>query len=194
MSSPIGLESAAARLAPIGPPENRRSAPREVRKLGRGRCAPQKLHAAQIAANLSRGADATGGEVTAIPMHHVRSATRAQSHSRAALRIVLLNVCDLLRLASSAVRSRSELAAENLLLRKQLALYVERQVRPRRADDATRIALVVLSSLIDWRRLLSCDARHAHPIASQGVPVVLAMEVTASRPTAMAGRPAALDR
>src|SRR2546422_5405638 len=32
-------------------------------------------------------------------------------------------------------------------LRKQLALYVERQAKPRRADDATRITLVVLS----WR-------------------------------------------
>src|SRR5205814_1744601 len=42
----------------------------------------------------------------------------------------------------------------NLFLRKQLALYVERQAKPRRADDATRIALVVLSRLIAWRRLL----------------------------------------
>ena len=29
------------------------------------------------------------------------------------------------------------------------------QVKPRRADDATRIALVALSWLIDWRRLLT---------------------------------------
>jgi hypothetical protein len=72
-----------------------------------------------------------------------------------AVPIVLRIVCDLLHLASSAVRSRAELAAENLFLRKPLALDVERQVRPRRADDATRIALVVLSSLIDWRRLLT---------------------------------------
>jgi hypothetical protein len=35
-----------------------------------------------------------------------------------------------------------------------LALYVERQVKPRRADDATRITLVILSHLIDWRRAL----------------------------------------
>jgi hypothetical protein len=37
------------------------------------------------------------------------------------------------------MRSRAHLAAENLFLRKQLALYVERGVKPRRADDATRI-------------------------------------------------------
>ena len=35
------------------------------------------------------------------------------------------------------------LAAENLFLRKQLAFYVERNVRPRRLDDAARIALIV---------------------------------------------------
>jgi hypothetical protein len=32
-------------------------------------------------------------------------------------------------------------------------LYVERQVKPRRADDATRITLVALSRLIEWRRV-----------------------------------------
>ena len=79
----------------------------------------------------------------------------AQSRSRAALQTVLHIACDLLRLVSAAGRSHRQLAAENLFLRKQLALYVERQVKPRRADDATRIALVALSWLIDWRRLLT---------------------------------------
>ena len=37
------------------------------------------------------------------------------------------------------------------LLRKQLALYQERRVNPRRADDALRITLVTLARLIDWR-------------------------------------------
>jgi transposase InsO family protein len=79
----------------------------------------------------------------------------AQSRSRAALQTVLHIACDLLRLVSAAGRSHRQLAAENLFLRKQLALYVERQVKPRRADDATRIALVALSWLIDWRHLLT---------------------------------------
>jgi putative transposase len=82
-------------------------------------------------------------------------ATMVQSRSCAALRTVLRTACDLLRLVSAAVRSHARLAAENLFLREQLALYVERQVKPRRADDATRIALVGLSWLIDWRRLLT---------------------------------------
>jgi len=82
-------------------------------------------------------------------------ATMVQSRSRAALRTVLRVACDLLRLASAAGRSHAQLAAENLFLKKQLALYMERQVKPGRADDATRIALVALSWLIDWRRILT---------------------------------------
>src|SRR5262245_20555541 len=52
-------------------------------------------------------------------------------------------------------RSHAQLAAENLFLRKQLAYYVERKVRPKRADNASRIALVVLSRFVDWRELLT---------------------------------------
>jgi putative transposase len=79
----------------------------------------------------------------------------ARSRSSTALRTILRIACDLLRLVSTAGRSRAQLAAENLFLKKQLAMYMERQVRPRRADDATRIALVALSWLIDWRRVLT---------------------------------------
>ena len=49
----------------------------------------------------------------------------------------------------------AQLAAENLFRRKQLALYLERQVEPRRAEDATRITLVALSGLVPWRELLT---------------------------------------
>ncbi len=38
---------------------------------------------------------------------------------------------------------------------KQLALCMERQVKPRRADNATRLTLVALSYLIEWRRVLT---------------------------------------
>ena len=51
--------------------------------------------------------------------------------------------------------SLSQLAAESLFLRKQLALYAERSVRRRRADDASRITLVVLARLIDWGAALT---------------------------------------
>jgi hypothetical protein len=78
----------------------------------------------------------------------------AESRSRAAVRTVLRIAGDVLRLVSTAVRSHTQLAAENLFLRKQLALYVEREAKPCRVDDATRVALVVLSRLIEWRPLL----------------------------------------
>ena len=77
-----------------------------------------------------------------------------QSRGRTRIRILWAVAVDMLRLISSAARSHSQLAAENLFLRKQLAFYVERQVKPRRADDATRITLVALSSLIEWRCIL----------------------------------------
>ena len=59
-----------------------------------------------------------------------------------------------LRFLSLVLRSQSHLGAENLFLRKQLALYQERRAQPRRADDAVRITLVMLSRLIDWRTVL----------------------------------------
>jgi len=46
------------------------------------------------------------------------------------------------------------LAAENLFLRKQLALYKERQIKPRSTDPATRITMAFLSQRFDWRDAL----------------------------------------
>src|SRR5262245_6134692 len=62
---------------------------------------------------------------------------------------------DLLHLLRFTIRSCAQLAAENLFLRKQLALYVERKVRPKRAINATRVALVLLSRLVAWQELLT---------------------------------------
>jgi transposase InsO family protein len=53
------------------------------------------------------------------------------------------------------LRSPTSLAAENLFLRKQLALYQERKVKPQRATQATRIALVWLGRWFDWRQALA---------------------------------------
>jgi transposase InsO family protein len=52
------------------------------------------------------------------------------------------------------LRPAPAVAAENLFLRKQLAHYQERQIKPRRANDATRMVLVWLSRFFDWRRAL----------------------------------------
>jgi putative transposase len=71
------------------------------------------------------------------------------------VRTALLLVRDLLHFAALACSSHSSLAAENLFLRKQLAFYLERKVKPRRVDDATRVTLVVLARFLDWRRVLT---------------------------------------
>jgi len=61
---------------------------------------------------------------------------------------------DVLRLAVLALRPTRVVAAENLFLRRQLAMYVERGVKLRRPDVATRVSLALLSRLFDWRTSL----------------------------------------
>jgi putative transposase len=70
--------------------------------------------------------------------------------------------CTLLTLLGDGVRycvlclrSPATLAAENLYLRKQLALYQECHITPKRATNATRIALVWLARWCDWRHVLA---------------------------------------
>jgi transposase InsO family protein len=46
------------------------------------------------------------------------------------------------------------LIAENLFLRKQLAFYQEREIRPHRLTNAARLWLVVWSMLFDWKSAL----------------------------------------
>ena len=64
-------------------------------------------------------------------------------------------VIDAMRFFRLCLRSPASLAAENLFLRKQLALYQERKVKPQRATDTTRIALVWLGRWFDWRQALA---------------------------------------
>ena len=71
------------------------------------------------------------------------------------LRTVLDLVVDVLHFAGLGLRTRVRLAAENLFLRKQLAMYLERQVKPHRASATTRLTLVVLARFIDWRSVLT---------------------------------------
>ena len=52
------------------------------------------------------------------------------------------------------VRPKTSLAAENLFLRRQLALYKERGARLRRIDTGTRVVMVLLSRLFAWREAL----------------------------------------
>ena len=60
---------------------------------------------------------------------------------------------DILRLELSFFRSSNAIRAENLVLRRQLAKYLERAVKPRRVDalTRTRISLALFTRLFDWR-------------------------------------------
>ena len=71
-----------------------------------------------------------------------------------AVSIVLRVVADLVGWFALAFRSRRSLQAEVLFLRRQLALYVERGVKPRRIGAATRVSLTMLSRLFKWRSAL----------------------------------------
>ena len=80
---------------------------------------------------------------------------------------------DLLRFLGLGMRSRTSLAAENLFLRKQLAFYQERKVKPRRADNPTRLTLVLLSRWFNWRDALIVVKPR---LAPQGLTPLLALE------------------
>ena len=69
-------------------------------------------------------------------------------------RIVLLLLADLVGLALLAIRTSRAVEAENLVLRRQLALYKERGVKRRRIDAATRVSLAWWSRWCDWRSCL----------------------------------------
>src|SRR5271156_2544832 len=61
---------------------------------------------------------------------------------------------DLFQVLCLGLRSRTSLAAEILFLRKQLAFYQERKVKPRRFDDSARLVMLLLAKLFDWKNAL----------------------------------------
>ena len=71
-----------------------------------------------------------------------------------AFSIIVRLAWGLLQWCGLALRPRESLEAEILFLRRQLALYRERGVKPRRVDAATRVMLMLLSRCFDWRSAL----------------------------------------
>jgi len=67
------------------------------------------------------------------------------------LTVILAIVGDLIAVL---FRSRAAVIAENLFLRRQLALYLERKTR-RRPSPATKFALVILSRFFPWASALA---------------------------------------
>jgi putative transposase len=76
---------------------------------------------------------------------------KALRHCAGTISRVLFDLVELFRLTT---KSRSALVAENLFLRKQLALFQERKTKPRRADDSTRWLMSFVSRWFDWRNAL----------------------------------------
>jgi putative transposase len=70
------------------------------------------------------------------------------------LQIVPRLLTDLIALTAFAFRRRRATAAEILVLRRQIALYKERGIKPRRIDAVTRISLALLSRFFNWREAL----------------------------------------
>ena len=69
-------------------------------------------------------------------------------------RIVLRLLADLAGLVVLSLRPRRSVEAENLFLRRQLALFQERGEKPRRVDAVTRVSLALISRLFNWRDAL----------------------------------------
>jgi putative transposase len=80
--------------------------------------------------------------------------TRLPHHLIQLAGTLLTLLVDALRYVGFCLRSPATLAAESLFLRKQLAPYRERDVKPRRATPATRIALIWRARWFDWRQAL----------------------------------------
>jgi hypothetical protein len=67
------------------------------------------------------------------------------------VRIALRLIEDALRWVVLLLRSTESVQAENLFLRRQLALYIERGVQPRPVDAATALVAEFLITLIEDR-------------------------------------------
>jgi hypothetical protein len=75
-------------------------------------------------------------------------------------RAVVGIISDILRLVVLFLRSSNAIRAENLFLRKQLAWYVERGIKPRRVDHAARVSLALFrGSSIGAMRWSMCGRR-----------------------------------
>ena len=72
----------------------------------------------------------------------------------ALIEIVFQLLADVARFTFLQLRSTRSVQAENLFLRRQLGLFKERGIRPRRVEAATRISLALLAKLFDWRDAL----------------------------------------
>ena len=116
-----------------------------------------------------------------------------RSPSRQFPRTVFGVFLDVLAFFCLTLQSSSALAAENLFLRKQLGLYVERQKKPRRATDSVRFTLAQLSRLFDGSSVLTVVKPDTLILwHRKGFPL-LEVEVSVERTTASSDRCAGVN-
>jgi hypothetical protein len=65
----------------------------------------------------------------------------------ALIKIAVHLLADLLRFVVLLFRTTQSIQTENLFLRRQLALFIEPGVRPRRVDAATRVSLAIVCDI-----------------------------------------------
>ncbi|MDH3315937.1 MAG: diguanylate cyclase [Gammaproteobacteria bacterium] len=72
----------------------------------------------------------------------------------ALIKIAFLLLADAAWLVILLFRQTQSVQAENLFLQRQLALFKERGIQPRRIDAGTRISLAILARPFEWRNAL----------------------------------------
>ena len=70
------------------------------------------------------------------------------------IRTIFAVFLDALTFIKPCFRPTTTVVAENLFLRKQLGLFIERKAKPHRATDAIRFTLARLSRWFDWQKAL----------------------------------------
>ena len=101
-----------------------------------------------------------------------------------AARIFLQLIADFVVYLGLLIRRRKAIAAENLFLRRQLALYQERKVGPRRIDRATRIRLALLWKIIQLARCAHCGSTEdVDWLASSRVSTSVALDIKTGAPS-----------
>ena len=103
-------------------------------------------------------------------------------------------ISDCLSFCAAFFRSRTALAAENLFLRKQLALFQEREKRAKPTTAADRFVFSKLARFFDWRSALVI-VKPATLIGwhRAAFPEILAFEVETGREAASLSRGETLD-
>ena len=77
-----------------------------------------------------------------------------KNHISVMIEKVISIAIDVIHFIGKLLQTQASLSAENIFLRKQLALYKERKQKPHRANNEERLVLVLLSKLFNWKNAL----------------------------------------